>query len=64
MIDFLGNSLNIGNRVIYIMPGYREYKTGYIKRFTKKLVIIDLDNEYSGTMGEIKQYPIQLIKID
>jgi len=60
MIDYLGNKLEVGDIVVYITPGYRDYSKGRIIRFTKCFVLIEAKENFNK---EIKQYSRQLIKI-
>jgi hypothetical protein len=60
MKDFLGKELQVGDKVVYITPGYRDYSTGTILRFTACYVFIETSTRWSE---EIKQTPDQLIKI-
>ena len=66
MKDYLGNKLEVGDEVIYITPGYRDFTKGVITRFTKFYVFIKQERETrGGTINPytIKQTPSQLIKI-
>lgn len=58
MKDYLGNDLQVGDEVVYVELGYRNFKKGKIARFTAKFVFIK-----EGKSMEIKQKPEQLIKI-
>lgn len=60
MKDFLGNELNIGDEVVFITPGYRDYTKGKILYFTSQFVRIESDKIHKKG---IKQTPNQLIKI-
>jgi uncharacterized phage-like protein YoqJ len=53
MKDFLGNELAVGNKVIYMQQGYREFRIGTIEKFTKHYVILEKDAP--------RQLPSQLI---
>jgi len=62
MKDYLGNELKVGDPVIFITPGYRDYSKGVIKRFTEYYVFIE--KEKNGHFKkEIKQISNQLILI-
>ena len=62
MKDFLDNDLGIGDKVVFIKPGYRDFSTGTIIRFTKYFVIIEKDKgDYHAKT--IRQEPTQLIKV-
>lgn len=58
--DYLNHKLNIGDRVVFITPNYRDFSIGIIKKFTKVYVFIETDKKYNN---EIKQTANQLIKI-
>lgn len=58
MKDYFGVKLKVGTKVVYICPGYREYRTALVKRFTAQFVILETED---GT--EFKQKPKQLITI-
>lgn len=63
MKDFLKQELAVGDKVVFIQPGYREYMVGTIKRFTAKFVVIEYW-PYSGSyVRELKQTPCQLVKV-
>lgn len=53
MRDYLGNLLEVGDIVIYVLQGYREFRKVTIDRFTECYVIL------SGAAP--KQLPSQLI---
>lgn len=53
MKDYLGNLLEVGDVVIYVLQGYREFRKAKIDRFTECYVVL------SGTAP--KQLPSQLI---
>lgn len=59
MKDFLKQKLNVGDKVIFIEPGYRNYKTGVISRFTKHFAFVENKKLFGG---EMKQKGHQLIK--
>jgi len=70
--DYLGNILNVGDKVIFIRPHYREYTQGKIIRFTNCYIIVSTQRDDDGNYvedssnhpgGTIKQTPNQLIKI-
>ena len=66
MKDFLGYELNVFDRVIFIEPGYRNYRKGVILRFTTCYVIIAYIRKGSNGKefeDEIKQTSNQLILI-
>lgn len=65
MKDFLGKELSVGDEVVWIHPGYREYDKAKVLRFTKCYVIIERIRKYHDgqTTEEVKQKSEQLIKI-
>jgi hypothetical protein len=70
MKDYLGNILEIGDEVAFILPGYREFTRGVITKFTRCFVMIDRNVDLSGRpaspaswVRSIKQTPDQLIQI-
>ena len=64
MLDYLKQTLEVGDKVVYIMPGYREFQTGVVERFTPRNVIISTGRDgLYGPHGTIKQESHQLLKI-
>lgn len=65
MKDFLRQTLEVGDTVILVVPGYRSLTKGKIVRFTKRYVFINFGNPWPGSAvgGEIKQEPQQIVKI-
>ena len=41
MLDFLGNELQVGDRVIYIEKDYREFNFGIVTKINNKKIQID-----------------------
>jgi hypothetical protein len=67
MKDFLGNQLEVGDEVVFIVPGYRELTRGIITKFTKCFVFIEKHNPNqirAAWQETIKQTPEQLVKIN
>ena len=66
MIDFNGNELLVGDTVIFIRKGYRDYSIGVITGFTAKFVKIEqAENRHVDlNWAPGKQSPEQLIKIE
>ena len=62
MKDYLGNELKVGDPVIFITPGYRDYSKGVIKRFTEYYVFIEKE-KHGHFDKEIKQTSNRLILI-
>jgi hypothetical protein len=67
MKDFLGQELSIGDLVVLVIPGYRDFAIGKILRFTKCYAFVNFPKPWQGAAvggeGEFKQYPSQLIRI-
>ena len=64
MKDFLGNELAIGDRVVFITPGYRSLGFGEVLKFTKCYVSISqLNKSTSQYLRTLRQTPDQLIKV-
>ena len=63
MKDFLKQELAVGDKVVFIQPGYREYMVGTIARFTAKFVVIEYLPYNSSYVRELKQPPCQLVKV-
>ena len=64
MKDYLGKELKVGDDVIYIAMGNREYCKGRITRFTKCFVFFDyILSDGSISQFGLKQTPEQLIKL-
>jgi hypothetical protein len=40
-VDFLGNEIKVGDTVVYVEKGYRNFEVGKIVRITDKTVLID-----------------------
>lgn len=59
MKDFLNKELEIGDKVVFITPNYREFSTGVIFGFTPMNVRVTIDR----TQDSILQSPSQLIKL-
>lgn len=41
MKDSIGNELAIGDKVVFLAPHYRTLKSGHVKGFTTKMVVIE-----------------------
>ena len=63
--DFLGNELNVGDEVIYVEKGYRNFAKGRISRITpNQTVILDIIHpNIANYATTLKQTGSQLIKI-
>jgi hypothetical protein len=61
MKDLLGNELNIGDGVVFIQQGYRNYLRGIVVAFTPKFVRVSYAQ--GDDVNEILQHASQLIKI-
>jgi hypothetical protein len=66
MNDYLGKELAVGDTIIMITPGYRDFTKGKIVRFTPQYAIIEMPKtvRWSGYPNGIKQQGYQLIKIE
>lgn len=68
MKDFLGRELEIGDSVIVIQPGYRDFVLARVIQFTPKQVRVSFMNTWnygaSGYYTELLQPPSQLTKVD
>lgn len=57
--DVLGQILNIGDYVVYMVKNYRELDIGTVKKIGNKLVTVEMRN------GEtLVQHPNTLVRID
>ncbi len=62
-LDFLGQDIHIGSKVIFVQLGYRNLLTGTVTKITPKTLIISHD--MTNTCGtETKQFHDQVIVID
>ena len=43
--DFVGNTLNIGDEVIFVKQMYREFATGKVLRMTKHQVVLSTEKD-------------------
>lgn len=60
--DFIGNTISIGDEVIFMQKGYRNLINGRITKLTDKMCFIE--HERTNTGGtETRQYHDQVIKI-
>lgn len=60
MKDYLGKELNVGDEVVFVESGYRNFKRGIIIKITSHFCYI---NYGSRDVDNIKQGGYQLIKI-
>lgn len=58
--DYLGNEIEIGDKVVYVRLGYRDLTKGIIHHITPKMVKIKRD---INSQTIVKQYHDQVIKI-
>ncbi len=56
--DFLGNTISIGDLVIFMKLNYRELAKGTITKITSHTVVIDTDDKYHH---EVRQNHNQVI---
>ena len=61
MTDFLGNKLNVNDKVVFVPMGKRLFKIGRIDKFTTNFVFVE-ETSY-GVKGIIRQLPSQLIRV-
>ena len=68
MKDFLGRTLELGDSVIVIAPGYRHFVLARVIHFTPKQVRVSFMNTWNfsgeGYYTELLQGPGQLTKVD
>lgn len=62
MKDYLGNELKIGDRVIFVQLGYRNFYEGVVEKLTDKTIFIVHDADNTGRT-RTKQEFNQVIKI-
>ncbi|AGS81119.1 hypothetical protein [Caulobacter phage Cr30] len=67
MKDFLGNILELGDEVIFMRPGYRDFVFGKIIKFTPQKVKVEYQMHYSYQDGRpyydtYMEYPTCFIK--
>jgi hypothetical protein len=68
MKDFLGNDLQVGDKVVMLLPNYRSFIYAKIVRFTKCFVIVTYEEKWGANRERVshyerKQEPTQLIKV-
>lgn len=64
--DKLGNQLYLGDKVVFIAPGYRTLVVGEIITFNKSMITIEYVNDWNycdGRTETLRQKPDQVIKI-
>lgn len=59
--DFLGNELNIGDKVAYIRPGYRSLMMGTILSFSEQTALLTCNIKYNK---KFRQFYEQIVKIN
>jgi aspartate 1-decarboxylase len=57
MKDYLGNKLEVGDKVVFMLLSYRDLRKGEIIKFSPKMVFIKFNHEV------YRQFPTQVIKI-
>jgi hypothetical protein len=62
MKDFLGNELQIGDRVVLNRPGYKYLVKGVVTKLTKKQVCVEFFNLINRSMESTYSSPSQLVK--
>lgn len=61
--DFLGNTLAVGDKVVYARLRYRNLKTGYVRKIIPCMVFIANKQQITGFEVWDKQSHNQVIKI-
>lgn len=64
MKDFLGNTIEVGAKVVFIAPNYRQLVKGEIIKITPKKVLVRYINNWNfstGTEFEVYQEPQQVV---
>ncbi len=63
--DYLGNSIDVGDRVVFVLNGYRCFAKGIITKMTEKTCLIKQERveEYKGQRPDFKQFHDQVVKI-
>jgi len=62
--DFFGKTLVLGDKVVFVQLGYRNFLVGEVVKLTKKTAIIKHKNPYDNKYcSETKQFHNQLIRI-
>ena len=61
--DFLGNTLAVGDKVVYAQLRYRNLKTGYVRKITPCMVFISDKQQITEFEDWHKQSHNQVIKI-
>ncbi len=60
--DFNGNTVIVGDKVIYMQIGYRNLTTAYVKSISPKMCLLGGLND-DVTFNYIKQFHDQVIKV-
>ena len=60
--DFLGNDINVGDALIYMVLGYRELKHSFIMKITRKCVFLHGGKRLDNTKL-VRQEHHQVVKI-
>lgn len=61
-VDFLGNELEVGDKVAFVQIGYRQLMFGTISKVTAKTVMISHKETNVGTTKS-KQFHEQVVKV-
>lgn len=51
MEDFLKQPLELGDRVVFLVPGYRQFWLGKIVKFTAKMAAVEYDSPFKYQQG-------------
>jgi len=60
--DYVGNEIEVGDEVIFVQKGYRNFWRGVIKRITTFTVLISHERTNTGGV-ETRQDHSQVIKV-
>lgn len=60
--DFLGNEINVGNKVVYMSVHYRSLKRAVIKKITPKMVFLGVEHLIHPDSWD-RQFHNQVVKI-
>ncbi len=62
--DFLGKELKVGDEVVFVLLGYREFRRGTVKKLTPKTLIVEQSAASGSYNRETKQFHNQVIKLE
>jgi len=62
--DYVGNEMSVGDGVVFVQKGYRNFWRGVIDRISPSGATIWIKHERTNTEGtETKQSPCQVMKV-